>query len=210
MARQDYPQRWPDLLEKIVINLKTNESFSVLYGSLVALKSLINIYNDVMEEERSGLFVIVAATFPCLQMLASKLFQNFNDQTSTLLLLILKVFSAATYTGLPPNLKSSESLHVWLIFFKKALDCPMNETSPEALFKIKHKSSKIVYRFIQHHANPKYDKQYAQYFFPKYSIPFLESFVLQLLTPITGNWREKLDKVALLSFPYFYKYPNCK
>jgi hypothetical protein len=70
------------------------------------------------------MFVIVANTFPSLQLLASKLFQNFNDQTSAILLLILKVFSAATYAGLPPNLKNSDSLHVWLIFFKKALDCP--------------------------------------------------------------------------------------
>jgi hypothetical protein len=49
MAKQDYPQRWPELLQKISINIKGNESFPILYGSLVALKSLINIYSDAVD-----------------------------------------------------------------------------------------------------------------------------------------------------------------
>jgi hypothetical protein len=164
-----------------------------------------------MLEEKTHLFTIVAATFPILQILTQKLFVNFNDQTSVILILILKVFSVATYGDLPPNLKSSDSLHLWLIYLKKILDFEVTSpTGSEQSLKLKQRSAKIVYRFIQHHANPKYDKQYSQYFLGRYAVPFLESFVLQILSPITGSWKIKMDKIAMLAFPYLHKFEPCR
>lgn len=126
-----------------------------------------------MIEEKSELFSVVAKIFPSLQLLTSKLFQNFNDQTAIVLLLVLKIFNLCTYNDLPPNLKASDSLHTWLIFFKKLLDFKSTVDMTETMNKLKHKASKIIYRFIQHHANPKYDLPYSQFFLKKYSVPFL-------------------------------------
>jgi hypothetical protein len=127
------------------------------------------------------------------------------------LILILKVFSVATYGDLPPNLKSSESLHLWLIYLKKILDFEVNpQVASEQSLKLKHRAAKIVYRFIQHHSNPKYDKLYSQYFLTRYGVPFLESFVLQILSSFTGLWKSKMDKIAMLAFPYLHKFEPCR
>lgn len=124
-----------------------------------------------------------------------------------MLLLVLKIFNLCTYNDLPPNLKVSESLHTWLIFMKKLLDFKFIVDITEVMNKLKHKSSKIIYRFIQHHANPKYDIQFAEYFHKKYAVPFLESFVLQILNPLPGTIKHKTDRIAMLALTYLYRNP---
>lgn len=210
IARHDYSVQWQSLLQKIATNLKCSENYSTIYGSLIALKALVSIYSSLMLEEKAGLFNIVAVTFPCLQQLTQKLFHNFNDQTAVVLLLVLKIFSTSTFGDLPPNLKASDSLHLWFIFFKKIMDFEAGPTPSEQLLKLKHRASKIVYRFVQHHANPKYDKAYAEFFLGRYAVAFLESFVLILVSPLTGTWKSKMDKLAMLSFPYLYKWRPCQ
>ncbi len=120
------------------------------------------------------------------------------------------MFSAVTYSQLPPNLKRSDSLRVWLAFFKKTLDIPVNSGTPESVGKLKLKASKIIYRFIQHHANPKYDQQYSEEFLGRYAVGFLESCLLQLLAETTFPNKHKLYKYSMLSIPYYYKYPPCQ
>lgn len=210
LAKHDYSLHWQSLLQKIVVNLKDSSSYATIYGSLVALKALVSTFSTLMFEEKAGLFNIVAMTFPSLQQLTHKLFQSFNDKTAEVLLLVLKVFSTATYGDLPPNLKNSDSLHLWFIFFKKIMDIEGGPQTSEQLLKLKHRAAKIVYRFVQHHANPKYDWNYAERFLGRYAVSFLESFVLLLLSPLTGTWKSKMDKLAMLAFPYFYRWKPCQ
>lgn len=127
--------------------------------------------------------------------------------SETILLCILKIFGKATYTELVYNLKNSSAMHNWYIFLKKILDFKVE--NPSALFiKIKNRSLKILLRFIQRHANPKYDRAYSEIFKDKYSRSFLESVVLILMTM---NNNSSIFHASLATLPYFYRnFENCK
>lgn len=115
---------------------------------------------------------MIIKTFPPILTLASKLMANYSEVSETILLSILKIFGKATYTELIPNLKDSPAMHNWYIFIKTILDFKLENPS-EVFIKIKKRALKILHRFVQKHANPKFDEKYCIVFKDKYAKSFL-------------------------------------
>jgi len=90
-----------------------------------------------------------------LLSLASKLFQNFNQETSYVLVGIFKVFSTAILNHMPEIIRVN--IHNLMIFVKKLLDLPADLSSEQnnSVFLLKKICLRILFRIYQKHANPR-------------------------------------------------------
>lgn len=65
IARMDYPERWPSLLQEVAAYLGSQEERNVHTG-LIALKCLVKKYEYEMDDERKPLYDIIQQTFGML------------------------------------------------------------------------------------------------------------------------------------------------
>ena len=64
----------------------------------MALKAVVSIYTcETNPVRKAELVAITSQTFPHLQVLVSKLMQNYNSTTEMLIFIILKIFGYATF-----------------------------------------------------------------------------------------------------------------
>lgn len=105
------------------------------------------------------------------------------------LLSVLKLFSAAIQFHLPAIIAAN--IHSLMIFVKKVLDLAvvLDEANTQ-LYHIKRVCLRILFRLYQRHANPKLtdNRPFAQSFHAKYTRPFVETLVYQVLAD-GGNER---------------------
>jgi hypothetical protein len=119
--------------------------------------------------------------------LASRLFQNFNPDTSVILLSLFKLFSVAIQFHMPAII--AINIHNLMIFVKKVLDLRVElDDNNTSLYQLKRICLRILFRIYQRHANPKIteDRAFAQQFHSKYTRSFVETLVYQVLAE-SGN-----------------------
>lgn len=130
-----------------------------------------------------------------LNNLTSSLFQNYNEQTSMVLLSIFKIFHTAIYFHLPEVIEVN--MHSWMIFIKKILDLKITAMQP-----LKRLCLKILARLYSKHANKQINpKPFSRIFHEKYSQPIVETLILQVLSKHEGNNMEQLEIISLALAP---------
>ena len=97
------------------------------------------------------------AIIPLLNI-ASKLFQNFNQNTSYILVSIFKLFSTTIMLWMPEMVMLN--IHNFMIFVKKILDLGIDLSSDDniSLYKLKRICLRMLFRIYQRHANIKMTK----------------------------------------------------
>ena len=206
IALEDFPARW-DIAGQIAHTLATSNDLAEIYAWLLALKAIFSVYKENFEGEKRGELVdLIVTVFPAMLHLVSNAARCYNEVTEAVLLAVVKVFGKGTYIDLVENLKVSASMHHWLVFLKRTLDAQEGSRTP-AFFSMKKTILKIILRFVQKHANPKYDRPFSQLFCQKYAKPFLESALKAFLTTTDAE----VYNAALANLPYFYAhFENCR
>jgi len=220
VAQHEFPERWESLLTATVVKLKESNSFSEVFGSLLALKNLVENYEYLLEKDREPLEIIVTNIFPLLETFAKNLLDHYNEQEAHALHAILKTFYAGVHLVIPKYLMDEKTLENWMTFFKLVLDKDLGNDleSPTEDPKIIEQRQKNIYwlnkkwagrildKFIYKYADRRYERKentgISQIFNAKYAVPFLESFLRILL-----NKREKYVhvKVYYHALRYIYR-----
>lgn len=148
-----------------------------------------------------------------LLALASKLFQNYNETTSFILISIFKIFSTITNFHIPEVLILN--MHSWMIFIKKLLDLNIESGNIDMnMYQLKKICLRIMFRFYQRHLNKKFSdasKQVIDDFHGKFTKGVTESLILQIINEaqlaknsINRNFI-KLTKYSLSCLSYVYE-----
>lgn len=183
MAEKYYPERWPNIVEECVSILQTSSNLEGLLGAVETLKAIYSVFGGSIMKEIQLNNLSNKSILPLLT-LASKLFQNFNQETAYVLVGIFKTFSTAILNSMPEIIMLN--IHNLMIFVKKILDLPADLSSQEnnSLFILKKISLRILFRIYQKHANPKMtqsNNDFAYRFHSSYTKPFVETLMLQVM-----------------------------
>jgi hypothetical protein len=68
MAENDFPDKWPTVVQEIHQRLSSNDEGTIISG-LRAFKEVIRAYETAIEEERKPLYQLVETFFPLLENL---------------------------------------------------------------------------------------------------------------------------------------------
>lgn len=95
IAQYDFPEKWSDLFPAILNKFQNLSSYEALFGSLIALKSVLKSQEYLNGKDRLGLEQIVQETFPLLENCIENLLGESNPKVDDVGLLIFKIFFAA-------------------------------------------------------------------------------------------------------------------
>lgn len=188
MAQQYYPREWPSIVEDAVARVEKGTDLGGLFGAVEALKAVFSVFGGSVSKEIELNNLSNKSLLPLLS-LASRLFQNFNAETSHVLVSVFKLLNTAIMFYLPHMLKLN--IHSLLIFLKKILDLQADLSSPDnaSLYLLKRLSLRILFRLYQKYANFRMteDREFAQHFHAKYTKSFMETLFLQVMLPVEGD-----------------------
>ena len=130
IARIDFPQHWPDLVDQIGLGIQSG-NVTRMYNSLLALRKLVKIFEYKGGEQRQPLNIVIERLFPLLQQLFHQLLNQSNlasanaEQLSgaSMLHLMCKTFWSCVQFHLSEALLVSPEtqLLVWFELFQQCL-----------------------------------------------------------------------------------------
>ncbi|CAK4608700.1 hypothetical protein LEN26_003799 [Aphanomyces euteiches] len=200
IARQDFPEKWPHLVEQICTTIQSGQPHRII-NALLALRKLVKIYEYKPSHQRETLNTIVAMTFPLLRTMLQQLVTNPSLEAGHMVHLITKVFWSSMQCSLPPFL-TLEEIGAWLELYKLLLTKPvvdtpavephdvMDEDEIDDLamrnpwWKAKKWTLQIICRFYNVYANPKHGTSTPELsaFFRNHVAPHLLVAVLETLS----------------------------
>jgi hypothetical protein len=182
LTEKYYPKQWTSIVDQSIAKIEQSSEMTDLLGAVEALKAVFSVFGGSVVREIELSNLCNTTVIPMLG-LASKLFQNFNPDTATILVSIFKLLSTAIHLHLPTIIELN--IHSVMIFIKKLLDikAQLGDPSNTNLYILKRISLRILFRIYQRHANLKFtsNKQFALQFQGKYTKAFVETLVLQVL-----------------------------
>mmetsp|Transcript_8754 Transcript_8754/g.11386 ORF Transcript_8754/g.11386 Transcript_8754/m.11386 type:complete len:1101 (+) Transcript_8754:86-3388(+) len=127
ICREDYPDKWPNLLDQILAGLKSGEVNS-MYAALLALHKVVYLYMSKPRNERDHLEVIVSNTFPILRELFQNVLSSHNSiEAGEMVNLAGKIYFRAIQYHLPEFVKKPEETNGWIPLFVELLRKPLPE-----------------------------------------------------------------------------------
>ncbi|OQR93002.1 hypothetical protein ACHHYP_03028 [Achlya hypogyna] len=193
IARFDFPELWPTLIEDIRTTLQCGEPHRIC-NALLALRKVVKIYEYKPPAQRETLHVIVVATFPFLRTMLSQLLSNPSIEAGHMVHLICKIFWSCVQCALPPYL-TIEEMTAWMEHLKALMSKPMPELEGPATpedeetrhrhpwWKAKKWGIQIISRFYTSWGNPKHATASLEMatFFRAHIAPHLLVSVLETL-----------------------------
>ena len=218
IARIDYPQKWPTLLDQDILNALNSQNDKGILTGLLALFGLTKKYEYELEEDRDPLFVILQKVFDVLGNLINQVIEHSDNEVALKILhLITKVFYVSNQLQIAPFLTAEGALDPWIAFFKNLLDRPVPAELDNFVedmdsiaardkslhWKIKGMAAKITYRLFSKYGNLKYvhkdDEAFSNMFFNKFAETLLESH-------LTMMFRRKTNFVGSKTLNFVIKF----
>ena len=129
ICREDYPERWPGLLDSIHGHLKSGD-YARMHAALLGLHKLCSKYAMKKQNERAPMDKAIALTFPLLRELFEELLASHNSiEAGEMIKLICKIYFKCVQFHLPDFVKQREEAFKWAALFKGVLDKPLPEAS---------------------------------------------------------------------------------
>ncbi len=108
----DFPERWPDFLNRTIALLQSTEIDSV-YPGLLCLLEIARVYRWRSHGRRKGLDDIIGVAFPLLLHIGNGLVEEQNALAGDMLRIILKIYKSVIWLELSPVLQDMSSLVPW-------------------------------------------------------------------------------------------------
>ena len=140
MVIHDFPEKWPDLVPKLLQTIQTGvqgdiaRNGLIVHNALLALRKVCKRYEYKAKDQRGPLNEIVRASFPLLLPLGTELSQPHQNSIEGAMMLkqILKIFWSSTQFYLPTDGTAAarpEDLQPWFDILTRALQKPLPEAS---------------------------------------------------------------------------------
>lgn len=126
MARSDFPDNWPNLVDVIVQNMQSGDAKRIV-NALLALRRVIKNYEYRDEERLTPLFQLAETIFPPLRAMFAQLLTNHTLESAMMMHLILKSYWSCVKVRLVPHLATVESMLAWNELFRAVITKPLPE-----------------------------------------------------------------------------------
>ncbi|KAF0718506.1 Aste57867_1650 [Aphanomyces stellatus] len=212
IAREDFPEKWPHLVDQISAAIQSGQPHRII-NALLALRKLVKIFEYKPSHQRDTLNTIVSMTFPLLRTMLQQLAGNPSVEAGHMVHLIAKVFWSSVQCALPPSV-TLDDIGIWLDLFRTLITKPMPDVPGDAIdddesflrdpwWKAKKWSLQIICRFYNVYGNPKHGSSTPELsgFFRTHVAPHLQVAVLETLS-LRPQGRYCPDRVVQLSLMY--------
>ena len=213
MAKVDFP--WDQIMIQIEGNLDSGNA-DTIYAGLSMINQISKVYEQVLNERRNNMKIIVARFFKRLEILLESLLTEENNTKFRYISLILEIYWTCFYIDLPEEQSNIQALQAWLIKCKIILEMPMgelelqvNDEDEERIreqnpkWQCKKWCSQIIHRFFNRYFNVFYlkdqNKFIGEYFQANWAIP-LSELALGMLLKISTSFVSNLVVNYLLKF----------
>lgn len=189
ILRADFPERWPDIVDRINKLLQSVDGPSWL-GSLLVLRQLVKIYEYRRAKEKKVLTDALTPVMPLLLQHFGSLMVDASQESCLLQGLIMKIFYGLIQFSLPLEIFDSNSFTVWLNYFRAVIERPvppevesidMEDRPATVWWKCKKWASSIVMRIFERYGSPGQVQstytEFAEQFMATSAIPLLNSFL---------------------------------
>ncbi|KAN0063244.1 Nonsense-mediated mRNA decay protein 5 [Thecaphora frezii] len=207
IARYDFPEKWPNLMDQIVALLSSEQPQQV-YGGLRALLEVVRAYrwNDgaaMMEK-------LAPATFPQILQTGNNLLASPNASSAEIgeiVYVILKIYKTSMHTELTKHQQSHESIVPWGTFLlnvvQKEIDAsalPSDDEGREVAswWKAKKWAFFSLNRLFSRYGNPSQlpsdmhnYKPFAENFIQTFAPEILKAYLRLVESNVQGAWLSK-------------------
>jgi hypothetical protein len=98
MAEDDFPSQWQKIFTDIMSNFSNSGDYFTVFGTLLALKALVENHQFLHGKDREPLEHIAQQAFPFLENLLKAAILNTNDQAAdNIIHMILKIVDPAIF-----------------------------------------------------------------------------------------------------------------
>ena len=224
LALRDFPDRWPELVPRVMAALRAQADAASVHNALLALRKVSKRFEYKSREDgaRLPLDALIGESFPLLREMLARFVPASGAHADAAILakLILKIFWSCTQFALPNcALRDHAFILDWFDLVKAALECdaPSPEAARGALpagdaqalealpqWKLKKWAAQIATRFLTRYARAKYVddavKPFARVFARDVAPKCLESMLGLLAAASRGRYVSK--RVAQLAFSF--------
>ncbi|GJQ13433.1 hypothetical protein GpartN1_g5224.t1 [Galdieria partita] len=201
LVREEFPQRWPNLVQSLVYEIGNSQSVNQLHGALLLCRILLKSYEyystgEDQAQQETYLNNIVSTLFPTMEQVVQKLLENpEREDFQELLKLVSKIFWSATNVTIPEYLRSISVFSKWQHFLLHLFGLSLpnaNMDDPQLVYwKTKKWIGHIFLRFIQRYGDTAEVKDEAMVIFvsqfsESFSLPIIETTIRLLEWPSKG------------------------
>ena len=127
----DWPDKWPELIPRVLDVLKTQQNPRMLEGALLCYCTVVKKGEWNGGSSRESLNELVEKTFPFIYDFLCHARTINTVESYNLQKIICRTFYASFQLKLPPYLKSDEVLGPWLAKFMEILMAPLPDNQPD-------------------------------------------------------------------------------
>jgi len=201
IVREDFPEKWGELLPMVLVKLKTMEPLAVL-NSLKVLRKLVKKFEyRKASEGREPLNEMISQTFPLLLELTNYLLNSDSEEAAHVVHWVLKVYWSCTQYTIPNVAQDPQVVTAWMESINKILmkDVPDQMLSKEedereqhGWWKAKKWACHIIARFFSRFGIVKFadgdHKEFAKFFGKEIAATLLRSCLHLLQLPKNGRY----------------------
>ncbi|KAH8061255.1 hypothetical protein JL721_8916 [Aureococcus anophagefferens] len=223
LALRDFPDRWPELVPRVMAALRAQADAASVHNALLALRKVSKRFEYKSREDgaRLPLDALIGESFPLLRDMLARFVPASGAHADAAILakLILKIFWSCTQFALPNcALRDHAFILDWFDLVKAALEC--DSPSPEAArgalpagdaqalealpqWKLKKWAAQIATRFLTRYARAKYVdavKPFARVFARDVAPKCLESMLGLLAAASRGRYVSKRPHLDFVLF----------
>lgn len=198
IATVDFP--WEEILSQISFHLSSNNPDQI-YSALAMIRQIGKVYEQVLNERRNNMKIIVSMFFTQLYILLDRLITEENESKFEFISLILEIYWTCFYIDLPEEQATVEALQGWLGKCKVILEIENGELENQVVdedeakiraghpkWQCKKWCAQIVHRFFNRYFSLVYlkdqNKAIGEFFQNHWAVP-LSELSLQILFKIT-------------------------
>ncbi|XP_037934798.1 importin-7 isoform X2 [Teleopsis dalmanni] len=199
IIKNDFPGRWPQVVDNISICLQ-NSDVNGWNGGLLVMYQLVKTYEYKRSEERGPLNEAMNLLLPMIYQLMIKIMNDPSEQSVLLQKQILKIYYALTQYSLPLELITKETFSQWMEICRQVAERPIPDCShleddekPEfPWWKTKKWALHIMVRMFERYGSPRnvVSTKYQQ--FAEWYLPTFTTGVLEVLLKILDQYRNRI------------------
>ncbi|XP_061173648.1 importin-7-like [Saccostrea echinata] len=198
MIKHDYPGRWPNVPEKILLYIQS-DNHATWMGALMCLYQMVKVYEYKRPDERKILDDAMGVILPVVYQRLVSLMPDESEYSVLLQKQILKVFYAFVQNYLPLEVLTREVFTQWMEAVRQIVDRPVPEQTnqidvedrPElAWWKVKKWAVHILARVFERYGSPgNVTKEYNQ--FAEWYLKAFSGGIIQVLFKVLDQYRQK-------------------
>lgn len=199
IVKNDFPDRWTQIVDKISIFLQ-NPDPNLWPGALLCLYQLVKNFEFRKGPDRAPLNEAMNMLLPMIHQLYVRLLPDDSESSVSLQKQILKIFFALTQYTLPLDLITRETFSQWMEIVRCVADRPVPEACNQIdeeerphlpWWKCKKWALHILFRMYERYGAPgNVTKEYQE--FAEWYLQTFSQGILTVLLKILDQYRNKI------------------